>query len=81
MAGSFQGVDQAKWDRIKAAVLAKTGITVAGDSGTAGAKGIVLQWAYDAATSALTIILVKRSFYDPGPDVIEGDIAALVQGA
>jgi hypothetical protein len=78
---SFQTVDAAKWERIKAAVKAKSGITISADTGQASAKGITISWAYDAATIELTITLIKESWYDPSATEIDTDIATWVQAA
>jgi hypothetical protein len=78
---SFGNIDQAKWDRIKAAVKDKAGIDISANTGQATAKGITLSWAYDQSTSNLTVNLVKRSWFDPSSDVIESDLADMVKSA
>jgi hypothetical protein len=77
----FTNVDAAKWERIKAAVKAKVGITVSSDIGDAQAKGIELSWTYNAATLDLAVALLKRSWYDPSEGEIDTDLKAWVGGA
>jgi len=78
---TFTGIDAGKWQRIKAAVLAKTGITIGADTGEAGAKGLTIQWHYMFATNELDIALVKREWFDPSEETIDTDIAELVKAA
>lgn len=77
----FQNVDAAKWLRIKSAVKDKSGIDIATDSGTSGAKGIKLSWVYDSPSAALTVTLLSRSWFDPKENEIDADIAQWIQGA
>lgn len=77
----FTGVDPDKWSRIKAAVLAKSGISIQTDVGAATAKGITLGWIYAPETGALSVTLVKRSFYDPSEETIDTDIKTWVEAA
>jgi hypothetical protein len=77
----FTGIDEAKWDRIKAAIKAKTGITVTSDVGDQHSRGVELSWSFNAQTTDLTVTLVKRSFYDPDAATIDKAIAKLVADA
>lgn len=77
----FVNIDAAKWSRIQAAVKAKTGISIIGNVGHAGAKGIQLGWSYDPQSLTLNTSLFKREFFDPSEQVIDSDLAQLVEGA
>lgn len=78
---TFPQVDPDKWERIKNAVLAKTGIVIGQDVGSATAKGITLSWVYDPNTQMLSVTIVKASWYDPAEDKIAARIAAAVNTA
>lgn len=78
---TFQGIDEPKWERVKALITKETGIEIATDSGDAKKSGIELSWIYDPITSVLSVTLVKRAFYDPSEATIEGDISKLVAQA
>lgn len=78
---SFNGVDAAKWERIKAVVKTATGIDMATDAGAGSAKGIQIAWSYDPIKQTLDTTLVKRSWYDPSETTIEQKIADEVAAA
>ena len=78
---TFTNIDSYKWNRIRAVVEEKAGIEIKGNVGIASGKGITLSWSYNPDSDVLVITMVKRAFYDPSQDVIEADIAAMVEAA
>lgn len=78
---NFDNITPAKWEAIKAAVKAKTGIDITTDVGANGAKGIVLSWIYIPEAQSLKITPVSRKFYDPSEEEIDVDLKALVEAA
>lgn len=78
---TFVNVDAAKWQRIKALILDKVGISIDSDTGTDKAKGIMLTWKYDPIALTLEVDLDSRSFYDPSAEQIDLDIDDTVTNA
>jgi hypothetical protein len=75
----YQNIAPDRFDRIAAAVQARTGIAVSGDVGEASAKGITISWTYYPQTQTLTVTLVRRiPLIDPSQATILADIDALV---
>lgn len=87
---TFEGVDQAKWQRIVDKVKQLSGIDMSNTLGSAttddskgeeSAKGLTIAWCYSSADRRLVIDLMKRSWFDPSvADVVER-IAAWIQSA
>jgi hypothetical protein len=66
---SFKDIDAAKWSRIKAVILEKTGITITDDNGTSPrVKGIIIAWTYNPK---LLSLLVSRKSFDPTLTVVD----------
>lgn len=78
---TFPQVDPDKWERVKDAVHAKTGIIVGSDVGSATAKGVTLSWVYDPNTEMLSVTIVKTAWYDPSQDKIAAKISAAINAA
>jgi hypothetical protein len=78
---TFQNVDAGKWERIKAAVKSKLGITISSDDGQAKAKGITLGWIYLPQSTSLAVSLIGREFFDPDAPTIDTDIATWIGAA
>lgn len=78
---TFENIDAAKWARIQALVLSKTGINIAKNEGAATAKGITLGWVYDPAGLTLKTTLVKREWFDPSEKDIDLKMHEIVASA
>lgn len=77
----FKDVDAAKWQRIKDAIKAKSGIEITTDAGIASAKGIKLGWSWLEADKSLAVTQIERSFFDPSEGKIDADIAQWITTA
>jgi hypothetical protein len=78
---SFQNVDQFKWVRIRAKVLAAVGIDMSNTMGSGTAKGITISWVYSSDTQTLVVDLVKREFFDPSEGEIDKRITDWIGNA
>lgn len=73
---TYPNVPPDKWERIKNAVLAKTGIVIGQDVGSATDKGISLSWVYDPNTQMLSVTIIKPAGYDPAQDKLVAKISS-----
>ncbi|HEV2709168.1 MAG TPA: hypothetical protein VGU67_03045 [Edaphobacter sp.] len=78
---TFSNIDAAKWERIKAAIKAKTGIEIDSNVGTKGAKGVSITWTYNPVSLDLAATLLSRKFFDPSAEEIDHDIVDIVTNA
>lgn len=76
----FPSVTSEQWKAIKDKVLSEAGVVMAGDSGSASAKGITIGWDYVEQTQQLTVTLINRQWFDPSPETIEQKISDVVKG-
>ncbi len=73
----FSDVSPAAWQRCKAAV-AKLGVAVNADNGSASGHGLTIAWDYDQNAQTLSIQCTDRPFF-PGCDYINGKIHQMVE--
>lgn len=59
----FSPVSPARWQNIKSAVLAKSGVSITDDKGTAEGHGIKLSYDFNLATGELTLQTLDKPFY------------------
>lgn len=84
---TFQNVDQFKWKRICAKVLAELGIDMSRNIGSAimpaeaSEKGVTISWVFSSDTKTLIVDLVGRKFYDPSEQKIDQKITDVVTNA
>lgn len=75
----FDGVTPERMERIRAAVLAKSGLHLAGDEGDASAKGVTVHYAYSQAAQHLEVTLTDRKFFDPDEQTLDNMIHSFIQ--
>lgn len=59
----FSPVSPARWQNLKAAVLAKSGVNITDDKGMAEGHGIKLSYDFNLATGELTLQTLDKPFY------------------
>jgi hypothetical protein len=75
----FTGVTPQRFSDLAAKVHDMTGITVAGNAGSAAKSGYGLKWDYDPAAQVLAIqVLAKPALVPAG--LVQGKIKNLVEG-
>lgn len=75
----FQPFPPDRWERLKSALLAKAGIAILSDHGTADGHGIQLAYDYDAAGQTLTLQTLSKPFY-LSEAVVDQKIHEFVEG-
>jgi hypothetical protein len=59
----FSPVSPARWQNIKSALLAKSGVNITEDKGTAEGHGIKISYEFNLVTGELTLQTLDKPFY------------------
>jgi len=74
---TFNDVNRAHFEAIKASVKNSTGIVIASDAGSANGNGVFISWEYQEPEATLSVTVDKTPFLVSANYVL-GKVAALV---